>query len=197
MQGEEGELPDPSGETLLAERSGRLIVPTRKGRIRKYRSGFAAIPVTATLSVDVLAADTVAEQNIFTNDFKDNFFVTSIVGQWTKRDGVAGQGPLQLGFAHNDYTVGEIAEKLFADEMNDRGNMIAAEQGRRKVRISGSFPQIEADEVLFDGKPVKTTLKFGIGADGNISMWVMNRSGAATTGSCKVQFMGTVYGRYT
>ncbi len=116
------------------------------------------------------------------------------------RDATAGEQPIEIGYCHNDYSIGEVAEKLVADESNRRGDMIAREQANRKVRLIGSFPQLTvagADVVLQGGVPIRTGMKFAIGIGSNIQIWARQRAGVAnlTTGAI-VQCTGTCFGRW-
>ncbi len=165
---------------------------------RRYPKGFAAIPFTATVNLLTLAADVVVKQNLFSNAFDESFWCSSVKGTWTLRDATPGEQPIEVGLAHSDYSVGEIAEKLVADEANVRGDKIANEQARRQVRRSGSFGMgSEADQVLNDGRDLKTMCKFKLTNGFNLSMWARNRSGGPLTTGSAVQLSGTLYGRWT
>ncbi len=169
-----------------------------KSRKRKYPKGFAAIPFTATLPLLTTAADVVVKQNLFSNSFDEQFWCTSVKGTWQLRDSTAGQQPIEVGLAHSDYDVGEIAEKLVADEANVRGNKIAQEQSRRLIRRAGSFGMgSEADQVLNDRRNLRTGLQFKITNGFNLSMYARNRSGAPLTTGASVQLTGTLFGRWT
>lgn len=167
---------------------------------KKYPKGFKAIPFTVTLTLSTLAVDTVIKTDIFTNAFTEGFWCNSIKGTFAMRDATVGEQPIEAGFAHSDYTVGEIAEKLVADESNIRGNKIAVEQSQRKVRVCGSFPQltVAGADVRMTQADVRYGLGFKIENGFNIVIWARNRSGAnpITTGAV-VQMTGTLFGRFT
>ncbi len=176
-----------------------LIMAARKGgrKRRRYSPGFKAIGFTVNITLATTGADVVVSQSIFTNAFEENFYAMSCKAQWSYRDGTIGEGPVEVGYAHSDYTVAEIAEKLVADEANVRGNKIATEQSRRQVRPAGVFPAQFADQVLNDGRPIKTALRFTVGNGFNLAVYARNRSGAALTTGGFISITGVLYGRYT
>ncbi len=184
-------------EILLLLAMVAVSQPLLARKKQRYAPGFAAITFTVTLTLSTLAADTVIAVDIFTSDFEENFYAMSVKGQWQMRGNTLGETPIEVGFNHSDYTVGEIAEKLVADEANVRGNKIAQEQSRRQVRPAGTFGSAtETDEALNDGKPMKTPLRFTVGNGFNLQIYARNRSGATLTTGAAVQLTGTVYGRY-
>ncbi len=175
-----------------------VLLGAAKKRPRRRSTGFTAISVTVTLALSTLATDTVIKVNVFTTDFAENFYAISAEGVWTMRENVAGETPIQFGFAHSDYSVAEIAEKLVSDEANIRGDKVAQEQSRRQVRLAGAIADSAAtDMMLNNGTPVKTPLRMKIGNDFNLAMWARNRSGSNLTGNTRVQFTGKIFGRYT
>ncbi len=163
---------------------------------KRYPKGFAAIPVTALMSLGTLADGIVLDADIFSNDFLESFWANSFHGTWSIRNHTITEGPITVGMAHSDYTVTEILEKLVADEANNRGDMVAREQSRRKVRRVGAFGGANTDEVLNDGKLIKLALKFKIPNTMNLAMWARNQSGASLTTGTQVLINGTLYGRY-
>ncbi len=175
-----------------------IIGATRKGkRRRRYSPGFAAISFTTAISLGTLGSDTVVTQAMFSNAFEENFYAMSCKAQWGYRNGTITEGPVEVGYAHSDYTVGEVAEKLSADESNVRGDKIANEQSRRDVRRAGMFAGAVTDDVLNDGRGIKTALRFRIGNNFNLNVYARNRSGAVLTTGGLIIITGTLYGRYT
>lgn len=168
-----------------------------KNHKRRYPKGFAAIPFSATISLLTLADNTVLDADVFTNDFEENFWASSFHGTWAIRNVTVGEGPIQFGLAHSDYTVAEILEKLTSDESNVRGDLVEVEQARRFVRQGGVFSAATADEIYNEGRVSKLSLRFKIGNNFNLAMWVRNQSGATLTTGAQVVLNGKLYGRYT
>ncbi len=110
--------------------------------------------------------------------------VTSIVGSWGIRDQTAGEGPIVFGVAHPDYSATEISEWLSVSQAGP-GKLIEREKGNRLIREIGQFSGRSTEEVLNDGRPVKTKLNWLIDdTDTALSVWAYNLSGGTlTTGS--------------
>ncbi len=132
----------------------------------------------------VTLADSALISTIFDENVEDRSFILSLEGTWTKRGGTPGEGPLIIGVAHSDYSSTEIEEVIENTGSWAEGDLVAQEIGRRKVRIIGSFPQVTEDEVLNDGKPIKTALKFILNQGDSLKLFAYNKSRTAlTTGS--------------
>ncbi len=112
------------------------------------------------------------------------------------RDHTGSEGPIIVGIAHGDYTVAEVQENLGLTGMEDPNDMVAKEQGYRKVRSAGDFSGLNTDEVLNDGKPIRTTGKFMITTGGTLQFWAWNRSGATLTTGSAISIAGKLYGRW-
>lgn len=108
----------------------------------------------------------------------------------------AGEGPLLVGVAHGDYTETEIKECL---EQKDAftSDMVDKEQAGRKVREIGVLPGIQTEEVLNDGKMIRTKLKFFLQQGQALNAFVYNDSGAALSGGASISFYGKIYARRT
>ncbi len=107
-----------------------------------------------------------------------------------------GQGPIVVGIAHNDYTDVEIAENLNQTGMEDPGDKIAQEHGRRLVRRSGQFGGGSANEALNDGKSIRTKAGWVLQDGFAPAFWAQNKSGAALTTGAAVRVLGKMYGRW-
>ncbi len=166
----------------------------RTSRKRRYPKGFVAIPVNVSLALAALASDTILSADLLASLVED-LYISSIKGYWSLIGATPTEGPLNMGFAHGDYTVNEIEEKLDAN-VSDPDDKIAVERSRRLVRSAGIFPVITANEVLHGGIPVSTTMKFVVGDGKAVSFWVYNRSGAVLTTGATIGFIGTVFGRW-
>ncbi len=113
-----------------------------------------------------------------------SYRLLSFTTQWAMRGHTASEGPIMVGYAHNDYSVTEIKEALEAEAAMATGDKVANEQANRLVRLVGTFQGALTDEVLNDGKPIRTRLNWAIPLGGNVAVFAYNRSGATlTTGS--------------
>lgn len=114
---------------------------------------------------------------------------------WSIRNLTAGQGPIHVGFAHGDYSTTEIAEWFVNSGSWSQGDRIAQEQARRKCRLVGTFSGVSTEEVLNDGKPVRTRLNFSLEDGQSLAIFAINASGAALTTGSLVYATGKVYCR--
>ncbi len=111
------------------------------------------------------------------------------------QNGTAGEGPMEIGFHHGDLTVTEVKEGLQAN-LQDPDDIIAKERSRRPIRQAGAFPLLAADEVLNDGRLLRTKMMMSIGDTHTLSLYVMNHSGANFTDGPKVKVTGKIFGRW-
>ncbi len=163
-----------------------------KRRGRKGR-GMAAIPFQDTLALSTLADNTVLQTTFWTPT--RDFYPVSAHIEWAIRGLTAGEGPVKVGLAHAGYSVTEITEFLDA-EYTAPDALTAREQGRRMVRRSGTFHGLSTEEVINDGRPLKTIIKFPLTGGQGLAAWAVNRSGAALTTGAVIKFSGTIYGRW-
>ncbi len=164
----------------------------RKPKGRKSR--FAVINVSESLALLTLADDAVL--GVDSDPFGREFYGISADLYWGVRNHTAGEGPIIVGIAHNDYTDVEVAENLNQTGMEDSGDMIAKEQGRRLVRRSGQFSGVATDEVLNDGKPVRTRIGFVITDGFSLAFWAQNKNGGPLTTGAVLEVSGKLYGRW-
>lgn len=145
--------------------------------------GYRKLKLNETMSLATLAAGDVISQ-AFGGTLNERRVITSLVGLWSLRNLTAGQGPVEVGVAHSDYTAAEIEECLENLGSWDEGDLIAEEQTRRKVRMIGAFSGETTDETLNDGKPIRTKLNWVVASGDTLQVWAWNRdSGTLTTGS--------------
>ncbi len=102
-------------------------------------------------------------------------------------DGV-GDGPIEVGVAHSDYTNAEIEAVIESTGSWDEGNLVDQEIAKRKVRKIGIFETDSAvtvaNQYLNDGMPVKTKLNWILNEDDTLTLWAYNLgAGALATGS--------------
>ncbi len=163
---------------------------------RRRNRNFVAIPFSTRLPLSTLADGTVLKGDVLGSDLGEDLYIVSIDAQIAIRGATAGEGPILVGFAHDDLSVAEINEALEA-ELTDPDDIIAKERARRPVRKTGLFSVINANEVLNDGKAVRTKCRWSEG-DGNhrIALWARNQSGATLSTGAILEWFGTVYGRW-
>lgn len=168
----------------------------RKRSYRRKRSrskNFVAIPIGQGISLSTLADDTVLKSDPIT--LGEDLFVISTEFLISLRGLTAGEGPIEVGFAHGDLSITEIKEFLDA-HLTDPDDITVKEKLTRPVRRIGMFPGLSGNEVLNNGIPIKTKGKFTIGDGHTFSLWVMNHSGAALTTGSAIRVDGKVYGKW-
>ncbi len=166
----------------------------KHGRKRKYAKGFVAIPVNSSIALSTLTNNTTLTGSLI-GTLTEDLYVTSVDLQWTIRSLTAGEGPIQVGLAHSDYTDTEIQENLDVSYVGP-GDKITQEQARRLVRRVGLFNGLAGEEALNNGVSVKTVCKFMIDDGLDLDIFASNRSGATLTTGAIVQAFGTVWGRW-
>ncbi len=161
---------------------------------KKRRRGFFAVPVTTSVALSTLVNGIVIQTGL-TSAFGREAFLISADLLWTLQNATATEGPIQVGLSHNNYSVTEVKEMLDSSSL-DTSDKITQEQQRRAVRRAGIFSVLGADEVLNDGMPLRTRIKFGVNDGDVLNMWVMNLSGGTLTTGATVRAIGTLYGRW-
>ncbi len=164
-------------------------------RRRNSRRRFTAIPFEASISPSTLADNTAIAQDILSAQMADDFYAISVDSMWSIDAQTAGEGPLHVGFAHNDLSVTEIAETLLC-QLTDPSDIINRERSRRPVRRVGLFPAQVVNETLNDGVEKRTPLRFQVGDGHQLEAYVMNRSNAALSGGSRIDVAGTLYGKW-
>ena len=176
---------------------------TKQTTKKKYKrdANFVSIPFQTQLSLGTLGSGTVLTTSggtgLLAAVLTEDLFIISMDTLITLRGLTAGEVPLYVGMAHGAYSVTQIAEALDAAQTGP-DDVIAMEQGRRKVRRIGVFAEsVLTDQVLTNLKPDRRTrVRFSVGSAQAINGWVRNQSGAALTTNAIVEFGGTIYGRW-
>jgi len=182
-------------DILISRKRPKIIMAkNHKTSRRRNRRGFVTLPVSGSVQLSTLASGIVITGDLIAN-LSEDFFAISMDIAWTIRDLTAGEGPLQLLAAHGDYTPTELKEYLDVD-LSNPANLIAREQGSRKIRRVGFFSGLNSDEVLNDGQQIRTRLKFILNDGVSLNLGVHNQSGATLTTGATVIFAGQVYGRW-
>ncbi len=160
-------------------------------RTPKRRRSFnlRRVRLQPNLTLGALATITVILGQVVGNSTAP-YRMMSLKGTWSISDHTAGQGPITVGFAHSDYSVGEIKEAIEASLSISRGDKIANERANRLVRVVGTFGGLLGEETLNDGRPVKTKLNWAIPVGQTVNMWAYNDSIASLTTGSIIHFLG-------
>ncbi len=119
----------------------------------------------------------------------EKMWISSIEMTWAVDAATAGEGPIIVYVAHSDYTDAEIDAYIELIANWDTGDLVAREQMRRFVRQIGVFPLIESNEVLNDGRPVRTKCGWML-ETGQTLQFGAYTQGGALTGSTKLHGLG-------
>lgn len=129
----------------------------------------------------------------------DRAWIPSMEATWMLRNLTVGEGPILVGIAHGDYTAAEIEEFVENAGSWSEGDMINREIAQRKIRIVGAFSGLGTidttfvDEVLNDGRPIKTKLRMILNQGETLQVWAYNQSGATLTTGASVLMNGHVW----
>ncbi len=161
--------------------SGGCMAKNKRGGSSR-RKGYRYLIVDESLSVGNLTTKDVIADDFDVSVDEDTFMISAKL-VWGTSGFTVGEGPLIVGLAHNDYTAAEIEEHLEEVASWDEGDQIAGERRRRKIRTVGTFPLAAQDEVLNDGRPLKTKLGFWIQDGHTLKTWAYNpTTGTIATG---------------
>ncbi len=164
---------------------------------RRY-TGFFVARCRGTLALGTLADDVVVGA-VLTDTLAESAFLISVKLVWTLSNLTPGEGPIEVGVAHSDYSDAEIEAWIEnTGSWDPSTDKVAQEIARRKIRLVGSFAGITAEEVLNDGKPIKTTCKWQLTTGQSLKWWAYSRAGVTnlTTGS-SLKIDGPAYLRRT
>ncbi len=171
--------------TLLAKRNY-----TKKSYHRSYR--LRRVRLTPSLGLGTLATLTALTVAV-TPASSSTYRCISIDTVWNGVGVTQTGGPFTVGYAHSDYSVGEIKECIEASAAIDVGNKVASEQANRLVRIVGTMDfDVAFRGDLNDGKPVKTRLNWLIAIGQSVNAFVYNEGTVAITGST-LKLTGNMY----
>ncbi len=130
------------------------------------------------------ASDTVGERTRITS-----VDVTYTLSGMTAGDDI---GPIEVGFAHSDYSLAEIEEFLELTTSWNEGDLIDKEVSSRLIRRIGVFDTPAAageSYTLNDGKPIKTKLNWILNAGQGLNWFCYNQGGnplATTDPNCHI-----------
>ena len=93
-----------------------------------------------------------------------------------------GDGPILVGVAHSDYTAAEIEEVIENTGSWTEGSKVEQEIAKRLVRVIGTLRSLTGateNDVLNDGKPIKTKLNWILNSGDTLKIWAYNIGGSA------------------
>ncbi len=181
---------------IIAVVAGLVLITMAKKRGRRWGPNDKNIPFLSNLAALAVTDATVVKGTTLAASDR-SYRILSFKTMWGKRGGTAGEGPIMVGYAHNDYTVGEIKGALEAEAAMATGDKVANEQANRLVRLVGIFPGADGDEVLNDGRPITTKLNWAIPLGGNVATFIYNRSGGTLTTGMVTTISGKARIRFT
>ncbi len=161
---------------------GKKYPRKRKFNLRSVRTSAQSPDMSA------LGANTVLVNPIYADPVGAAYRIKSMKATWSMENMDILDGPVIVGYAHGDYTVGEIKECIESGGSIVLGNKIVQEQANRLVRIVGTFsPGVDqADVTLNDGKPITTKLNWLITVGQTFNLFVYNDGSAAIETATKV-----------
>jgi len=167
----------------------------RKKGSRRRKSRLVTIPFDGQLAMGAAADQAVVKQDMVTT-LGEDLFVISVDVACDINGKTAGEGPINIGMAHDDLSVAEIAEALEAD-LTDPDDIIAKERARRPVRAFGKFSggQIVA-EVWNEGREQRVPIRWSVGDGHTLSFYGRNNTGAQMNTGALINFTGRIYGRW-
>ncbi len=152
-------------------------------------SNYQKIRINQLMGIGTLA-NLAAISTVLTSAMENEGRVSSIEASWSRRTGTAGEGPVMFGVAHPDYTTAEI-EAAIEIAVLGPGTLIQKEVANRLVRHIGTFSGVDSNEVINDGKPVKTKLNWAF-QDGQVALtvWAYNLFGTVLTTGMVINVLG-------
>ncbi len=111
---------------------------------------------------------------------------------WALTGFTSGEGPITVGYCHNDYSVTEVKEAIEIASSISPGDKIAQEKANRWVRTIGTF-EADANGVLNDGKPIKTRLNWAVQIGSAVNAFAYNESANALTTGAIVNLQGNLW----
>ncbi len=169
-----------------------LLLAAHRGTSRKRRRGVIMLKISETAALGTLGSGSAFKDN-FDSTVVDSVFLLSIEAAWSYGEHTPDQGPIPFGVAHSDYSAAEIGEWFAATGAWDKGDKVAQEHARRKIRQVGVFDGALAQGALNNGQPIKTKLKFGLAPGDTLAWWAVNQDTSVLTTGTLLQAEGMVW----
>ncbi len=142
---------------------------SRRRKFRRYLRG----AVELEFELATLASRTLVSA-IFPDSVNETTWVSSLIASWSFTDFTAGLdiGPTLVGVAHSDYADSEIEAWVEQSESWEVDDLVAREIGSRKIKRVGQF---STNDVLNDGKPIRTKLNWYLNTGQTLRVWAYNK----------------------
>ncbi len=160
-------------------------------KARRRRFNLRKAKTTAELPLGTLASDTVIAVAL-TGAADGPYRCKSVDLTYSLKGGVDAEGPITIGLAHSDYTVGEIKEAIESAGAISQGSKVEQEQANRLVRPIGTFPD-GIRSALNDGMPIKTKLNWRINVGDTVVLWAYNEDDDALATGVIVHATGPLW----
>ncbi len=177
--------------------SALFVGAAKKRRSRKRRFSLRRVRIASSPAIGALASEDVGVVAI-SAAAADKLRFISFNATYTWVDvGAAGDGALEFGLAHSDYTAAEIEACLESAGSIDLGDKVAQEIANRWVRrigtISDTIGGAGEEKEFNDGRQVKTKLNWLMSAGDTLSIWFRNGSGTVYTSGSSMSVLGDLW----
>ncbi len=162
---------------------------------KRPRRRYYAPTIDNVLALSTLADNTLISATFGASDPGQETWLMSARMTWSIDGHTAGEGPIIVGLAHEDYSDAEIEAYLENPAGWTPQDLVAQEISRRKIRIVGSFSGLTASESLFDGRAVKTKCNWRNGPADTLKVWAFQKSGAPLTTGTRLVNVGNAFYR--
>ncbi len=141
--------------------------------------------INEKLDIGTLAAGTVVG-TVLGETVNERTLLSSVKCTWSVNDWTEGAniGPLEVGYAHSDYTDAEVEAYIEATNSWNEGDKVAQEVAARQIRrvgvlISSFSGSASSESYLNDGVPIHTKLNWILNQGQTIRVWARNMGSLA------------------
>ncbi len=168
-----------------------LMMMARKNPKRRRRRLF--VPrIKEGFALAALAANTLLSAN-FSQTVDRHYWAISMDVVPTWNGFTAGEGPLIIGVAHEDYTAAEIEAWLESAVSWTADDLIGQEVAHRKCRIIGTIKDLASDMDMNNGLPIRVKLGWELPIGSGLQLWAYNDSGTALTTGGTLEYTGKAF----
>lgn len=183
-------------EVYISDLAMNPFMAKKRGRrVRVKDQIFAAIPFAVQLTPGAnMPDDSLQGAALLGGNFTEDAYIISVDYSFHWRDAVAGEGPMEVGFHHNEYSSTELLEALDPETLGP-ADLIKQEHQKRLVRRVGTIPVVtnSPSTLPADGRLDRRKIGFTVPAGDALSMFIVNRSGATLTNNPTLECFGTIY----
>ncbi len=163
----------------------------------KHRRKLAYLPFELDIPALALGSGLVAKANFAQAITGNRVFAVYCKGIWSWRLATAGEGPVEVGFAHSDYTAVEIEEAIENTSSWSSLDKVGAERARRLVRRAVKMDLLTVDGVVREGAPLFRKLGYWLEDGATMAGWVRNEDPDTMTTGMVARFSGYLAVRRT